>query len=189
MTMNPDTLKRLEAGLKAELDVLRETGRTYIKQDLDSLASTEGDIDLDLNSLRDIKALLQEQHSLGARELASSLQYIQSYSVDSLLPEQGEEEEEDEEVLAQQVKLLRRRTLQFAKTQYPVEQAAGEFEGGDFWDAVVAHCKDEHEEDVEYSADKESGLAELLLQSGVFERGSVPKRIRIVRQVFGNYKS
>lgn len=187
--MNADTLKRLEAGLKAELDVLRETGQAYIKQDLESAASSNQDVDLDLNSLRDIKALLQEQHRLGTRELASSLQYLRAFDADAPPEEDEDENEADEEVLAQQVKQLRRRTLQFAKTQYPVEQAAGEFEGGDFWDAVVAHCKDEREEEVEYSAEKESGLAELLLQSGVFERGSAPKRIRLVRQVFEHYRS
>ena len=93
----------------------------------------------------------------------------------------------DNRALRLEVVALRRLVLSFAKEQWPPLSASeSQFEGGDFWDAVVAACTaaaaapapgeendsplpDESGESVVEFSTNERPLAELLLQLGVAE--------------------
>lgn len=203
--MSLNTLRRIEAGLKAELEVLRTNEIEFFKQDVEASDSIEQFVlqrDVDLAALHEVRDFLFVQREEVEQKLAKTLQHTRSFASLTKLQQQHGNDGDDggdgdeaslEDRLAAEVKLLRRRTLQFAKAQYPVPQVQDEFEGGDFWDACIAHCADQ-EESVEYSVEREGAFAELLLQSGLFERvenktTQTTKRIKLINEAYASSSS
>ena len=163
-----ETLVRLEAGLRAELSVLQASSDRDILEDAkDELEFSISDAQLE--GLLRAKQVLEEELRLSTRRLKRRLQIVRDFNLNhSESFGNVEEEDESEEGLRKELYALRRRTLAFAKEQWPLTQDAEEFEGGDFWDACVAACARKGTT-IEYSG-KEVGFAELLLQAGVADR-------------------
>jgi hypothetical protein len=193
-----ETLIRVEAGLRAELDVLRTSAESDLIEDANE---TEGMFTLDeaqLDEHKRTKQVLEEELAkvkfqnqtklrtvrelgaeLEARELGAKQEARESGQKDA------EYDDESEEETKKGLYLLRRRALAFAKEQWPLTQDVEQFEGGDFWDACIAACSDPNMV-IEYSQ-RESAFAELLLQTGIADRTEQSgglKRIRFAKEIY-----
>jgi hypothetical protein len=182
----PKTLIRLEAGLRAELDVLRFYAETDAGDDAKeelkfSLA------DAQLNELKLAKELLDEELLKAQFRVKQLTRHVRDLNTEDTASRKAADEEEEltEEALQKDLYALRRRALAFAKEQWPLSQDAELFEGGDFWDACVAACA-RSSTPIEYS-DREAAFAELLLQAGIADRiedlGGM-KRIRLCEEIY-----
>jgi hypothetical protein len=184
-----ETLIRLEAGYKAELNVLRESSERDVSDDAREPYVFSLD-DAQLEPLKKCREVLKEELAISTARLKSRMKLVRlaiatELERTKLSAEKDAVTEESEEMLRKELISLRRKTLVFAKEQWPLSQDAEQFEGGDFWEACVAACSDP-QEFIEYSA-QETPFAELLLQTGVVERAEDSagmKRIKITKELF-----
>jgi hypothetical protein len=183
-------LRMMKAGLLAEIEVLQ----TSSQLDLEAVSKEVQDEDsihnIPLPELTEIRDFYKMEVANLSLQVESTLLQIKdlSHSVDNfhLPPTKPFNAEQEQMDMIQ----LRGQVLQFAKSQFPVEQDQDKFQGGDFWDAVVSHCA-RPDIPIEYSVQHESTFAELLLQAGICERdddlgggGGAAKRIRMVKELF-----
>jgi hypothetical protein len=206
------SLVHLEAGLKAELELLRQT------------SSAEGILASQprmLASLQEALALLHEEEAgLLARIKERRRELRDMKNIESILSQRAtgaESLDKDDDALEAQVRELRRNLVLFCKQQWPLpaqeEGEEPEFVGGDFWDAgtrssgfplpspgpranpprllttVVRACMGEQplpdgmDPGLVEFGDAEVPFASLLVQVGVAEL-PVPKRMKLVAQIF-----
>jgi len=182
-----ETLIRLEAGLKAELGVLRASSERDILED--AVERYEFCLpDAQLEALKKAREVLTEDLAIHTRRLKRRMRMVRDITEGERKDRRSEEEEQEptkEEDLRKELYGLRRRVLMFAKEQWPLSQDSDQFEGGDFWDACVAACGGP-ERPIEYSS-RETGFAELLLQTGIADRAEdlgSRKRIKFVKEIF-----
>lgn len=184
-----ETLIRIDAGLRAELDVLRSSGEVDIIEDAQQ-PYTFRLADAQLDELKRAREVLQEEVDKTRFVVRQRLEEIRSLNAEELASKAArdlEGEEANEASLRAELRGIRKRALMFAKEQWPVSQDDDRFEGGDFWDACVAACSTP-EMPIEYSM-KEANYAELLIQSGVADRiddSGGMMRIKLAKELY-NY--
>jgi hypothetical protein len=220
------SLVNLLASYKADNKVIQESSLLKNNVELNKIEN-ELEKQTSTSSLRECKRLLEEEEvrinnrlkrcRLELRDLKSISESLNNAATTtttttttSTLPTNSSNNptKSKRQLLQQQVIELRRELLLFVKTQYPVEKPP-EFDGGDFWDAVIAACSNnmnlaEDVSEIQHSmkednneiinptiiefSDSESPYVELLLQLGLIERAGksiTMNQFRLCWEIFG----